>query len=78
MGFPDEIEKQAWERASGQCECQKRTHPHFYVPCAKPLVWENRGKKGWGGWEIKKINENGPDSLVNYEVVCLTCYLANY
>jgi hypothetical protein len=78
MVIADDVIKQVWERASGQCECQKRTHAHFYVPCAKPLVWENRGKKGWGGWNIKKMDENGADSAANCEAVCMTCYDVNY
>jgi hypothetical protein len=78
MAFPVELTKQAWERASGQCECQKRTHQHFYVPCAKPLVWEKRGLKGWGGWEIKRIDENKGDTLANCEVLCMTCYDINF
>jgi len=74
MAIPDAIVKEVWQRASGQCECEKRTHPHFYVPCAKPLVWENRGKKGWGGWDIKVIDPNKADSAANCEVVCITCF----
>ena len=78
MAFPDEIIRQAWERSGGQCECQKRTHAHFYVPCAKPLVWENRGKKGWGGWDVKRIDASKGDTVDNCEVLCLTCYEINY
>jgi hypothetical protein len=78
MAIPDDIMKQAWERASGQCECIKRTHQHFYIPCAKPLVWENRGKKGWGGWDIKKVDENEPDTVKNVEVLCSTCHGTNF
>lgn len=78
MAFPDDIVRQAWERAAGQCECQKRTHPHFYVPCAKPLVWENRGKKGWGGWDIKRIDSNKGDVLANCDIVCLSCHEISY
>lgn len=74
MAFPDNIVRQAWDRAAGQCECEKRTHPHFYVPCAKPLVWENRGKKGWGGWDVKVVNSNKNEVLANAEVVCMTCF----
>ncbi|MBN1366335.1 MAG: hypothetical protein JW967_00200 [Dehalococcoidales bacterium] len=76
MAIPDNVLKQVWERAGGQCECEKRTHSHFYVPCAKPLVWENRGKKGWGGWEIKHIDVNKGDVASNLEVVCITCFEA--
>jgi len=78
MAFPDNVVKQAWERAAGQCECEKRTHPHFYIPCGKRLVWENRGGNGFGAWEIKRINENKGEVLANCEIVCMTCYEANY
>jgi hypothetical protein len=78
MAIQDDIVRKAWERASGQCECEKRTHPHFYVPCAKPLVWENRGKKGWGGWQIKLVEPTGAESVTNCEVVCMTCYELTY
>jgi len=76
--FPDDIVRKAWERSGGQCECQNRSHPHFYVPCAKPLVWENRGKKIWGGWDIKKVNPNGGDTLDNSVILCMTCFEMNY
>ena len=76
--FTDDVIKKAWDRAQGQCECQSRSHSHFYTPCAKPLVWENRGKKVWGGWEIKQINENAAETLENSQVVCMTCYEKNY
>ena len=48
MVFPDDVIRQAWERSGGQCECQKRTHAHFYVPCAKPLVGKTGVKKAGG------------------------------
>ena len=76
--FPDDLIKQTWEKAGGQCECSKRTHSHFYVPCAKPLVWENRGKRGWGGWEIKLLDENKGMVLSNCEIVCITCNEMTY
>ncbi len=72
MGFPENVVKQAWERAGGQCECRKRTHSHFYTPCGKVLVWENRGKIGRGGWEAQHI-ATGSDVLSNCEILCSDC-----
>ncbi len=74
MAFPDNEIKKAWDRSGGQCECEKRTHTHFYVPCAKPLVWENRGKKGWGGWDIKLVDASKSEVASNSEILCLTCH----
>ncbi len=76
MAFPDDVVKQAWERADGQCECRRRTHTHFYTPCGKPLVWENRGKVGRGGWEAHHTTSYGGDVLSNCEILCMDCHEA--
>ena len=73
MGFPENVVKQAWERAGGQCECRRRTHSHFYTPCGKVLVWENRSKEGRGGWETHHITIDGGDVLSNCEILCSDC-----
>ena len=78
MEIAPEIVRQAWERAAGQCECNQREHPHFYVPCGKPLVYENRGRKMWGGWQIKRVDEGKTDTAANCDVLCMTCYEMNY
>lgn len=77
MAIPDEVLKKAWARAGGQCECEKRTHSHFYVPCAKPLTWENRGKRGWGGWEVRVIDVGKGEGASNLEILCITCFEMN-
>ncbi len=74
MAFPDDIVKQSWERASAQCECIERTHSHHYIPCAKYLVWEKRGKNAQGGWEAYQINPEGGFTQANCEILCWTCY----
>ncbi len=74
MAIPDDVLKEAWNRSGAQCECEKRTHSHFYVPCAKPLIWENRGKKGWGGWDAAHIDEMKGDTASNLKILCMTCY----
>jgi len=73
MEFPENVVKQAWERAGGQCECRRRTHSHFYTPCGKVLVWENRGKEGRGGWEAHHITIDGGDVFSNCEILCSDC-----
>ena len=72
MGFPQDVVRQAWERAGGQCECRRRTHRHFYAPCGKALIWENRGKVSSGGWEAHHITI-GDDTLSNCEILCSDC-----
>ncbi|MBI2853175.1 MAG: hypothetical protein HYX84_08820 [Chloroflexi bacterium] len=74
MAFSDEVIQRAWERAGGQCECQRRTHRHFYNPCGKQLVWAMRGRDGRGGWEADKIAFTGEDTLRNCEVLCWDCH----
>jgi len=72
MAFSEEVVKQAWERAGGQCECRRRTHSHFYTPCGKVLIWENRGKGGSGGWEAHHVTTSD-DVLSNCEILCSDC-----
>jgi len=74
MPFPEEMVRQAFERAGGQCECTRRTHVHFYVPCGKRLVWENRGRAVEGGWEVHRMTGSGGDVLSNCEILCWDCY----
>jgi hypothetical protein len=74
MPFPEEVVKQAFERAGGQCECTRRTHGHFYIPCGRPLVSKNRGRVGEGGWEVHHITSYGGDVLSNCEILCWDCY----
>lgn len=73
MGFSEDVIKQAWERSGGQCECRKRTHSHFYIPCGKVLIWQNRGKEGRGGWGSKHIHAGAGDVLSNCEILCSDC-----
>ena len=77
MAFTDDVVKQAWERAGAQCECNRRTHSHFYIPCGKSLILENRGSMNPGGWEAHQINIAGPYTLSNCEILCLHCYNAS-
>ena len=74
MAFTESIVKQAWERAGGQCECRRRTHSHFYIPCGKQLRWEVRGKASQGGWESHQTRIGGGDTLENCEILCWQCH----
>ena len=78
MPFPEDVVMQAWERASGQCECERRTHSHFYTPCGKPLVLTNRGRAGQGGWEAHHMTTFGGDVFSNCEILCWDCYNVTY
>ena len=73
MPFSEDVVKQAWERAGGQCECGRRTHTHFYTPCGKSLIWNNRGTPYEGGWEAHHITTYGGDVLSNCEILCWNC-----
>ncbi len=74
MAFPEDVVRQAWERAGEQCECMRRTHSHFYTPCGKPLVWQNRGSADKGGWDAHHITDFGGDVLSNCEILCWDCH----
>jgi len=74
MAFSDETVLQAWRRAGGRCECRRISHNHPNIRCGKTLVWENRGREGWGAWEAHHINSNGEDDLSNCEILCWDCH----
>jgi hypothetical protein len=78
MAFPEEVVKQAWERSGGQCECQRRTHKHFYIPCGKSLAWKKRGQVGTEGWEAHHVTSFGGDTLSNCEILCWECNEATF
>ena len=74
MAFAESVVKQAWEKSGGQCECRRRTHSHFYIPCGKQLRWEIRGKASQGGWEAHQAMIGGGDALENCEILCWQCH----
>ena len=80
MPFPDEVVREAWERAKGQCQCDKISHAkHYGEPCPNKLVWENRGSEDEGGWEAHHVSAmGGGDTLMNCEILCWTCFEASY
>ena len=74
MAFVESVVKQAWERSGGQCECRRRTHAHFYIPCGKSLRWETKGQSSYGAWEVHQTKVGGGEGLDNCEILCWTCY----
>ncbi len=74
MAFPDDVVRQAWERAGGQCECRRRTHAHFYTPCGKILIWQKRGQAAAGGWDAYKADVSMGEVLSNCEILCSDCH----
>ena len=73
MAFPDKVVRDVWNIHNGRCGCFNTTHGHLGI-CYKPLIWENRGKVGEGGWEAHHIRSDGPDTHTNCEILCLECY----
>ena len=78
MAFSEEVLKQAWERAGGQCECNRRSHRHFYTPCGRSLAWSARGQVTSGGWEARHMNMADGDTLGNCEILCAECNEATF
>ena len=77
MAFSEETVRQAWQRASGKCECTRKTHNHT-GRCYKPLSWGDRGRSsGWGAWEAHhrtRVESGGTDALSNCEMLCWDCH----
>lgn len=78
MAFSEEVLRQAWERAGGQCECTRRTHRHFYTPCGRFLKWDKRNEAAVGGWAARRLKTFEGDTVSNCEVVCMECHDATY
>jgi len=76
MAFSEATLKEAWEKAGGQCECSRRTHRHFYTPCARLLKWEKRGEEVGGGWQARQIDSFAGDTATNCLIICMECYQA--
>ena len=74
MAFSEEVLKEAWDRAGGQCECNRRTHKHFYTPCGRMLKREKRGDVTGGGWEARHFDTSAGDTVSNCEILCMECY----
>ena len=73
MGFPEDVVKNAWQRAGEKCECRRSICNHG-GRCNKILLWDSRGKESEYGWEAHHINSDGPDTLSNCEILCQDCH----
>jgi hypothetical protein len=76
MAFSNEVLREAWQKAGGQCECTRRTHRHFYIPCGRSLNWEKRDNVTSGGWQARYINAFAGDTPANCEILCMECHEA--
>ncbi len=74
MAFSEAVLREAWERTGGQCECNRRTHKHFYTPCGRSLKWNQRGMVAEGGWQAREIDSFSGDKALNCLVICMECY----
>jgi hypothetical protein len=74
MTFSEDVVRKAWDRAGAQCECNRRTHKHFYTPCGKQLSYDKRGRIGQGGWEANQVTLGAGEALSNCEILCWDCY----
>ena len=68
--IPQSVVEAAWRRAGGCCECPRDTHDHGSDRCNKQLAWADRGSEGTGGWEAKRVESDGGDTLSNCEILC--------
>jgi hypothetical protein len=74
MTFPEEVIRDAWELVEGKCECTRSQHQHPDIRCNKHMIWESKGKIGWGGWEACPIDGNpAHNTLSNCEIICFDC-----
>ena len=74
MTFPEEVIRDAWELVEGKCECTRSQHQHPDIRCNKHMIWESKGKIGWGGWEACPIDGNPVHkTLSNCEIICFDC-----
>ena len=71
--FARETVMRAWLRSGSKCECQRMMHGHS-GRCNRILVWGNRGRDGWGGWETGSRDNRSDTSLSNCEVLCWECH----
>jgi peptide deformylase len=72
--FPDEVMRQAWERANGQCECTRSACNHPVQPHGRQLTWDQQGKAdSIQGWVAHRKEANQQPTLENCQVLCMEC-----
>lgn len=72
MTFPGSVIDQAWIQSGGRCECTRRAHGH-QGRCNCELLKAARGKETSLGWEPHHKTASGLDTLINCEILCLSC-----
>lgn len=77
MSFNIETVREAWKRAGGRCECERKNCGHI-GKCNKELHWDQRGNdNSQYGWEAHhKVSQaaGGADSVSNCEILCCKCH----
>lgn len=87
MAFSDSVIEEAFARAGGVCECERKEHNHVptisvkdggfvrSLRCTRKLDKLKRGdREGAGGWEAHHVSSNGEDVLSNCEILCWPCH----
>ena len=82
ISFSDATIRMAFGRCGARCECTDGTHEHnkdtrTEDKCNQPLVFDNRGKDGFGGWEAYPGDVDAGDNPSNCTIICMDCYKQN-
>ncbi|MBU4502334.1 MAG: hypothetical protein KKA79_07075 [Nanoarchaeota archaeon] len=72
MDFPEQIVKDAWDRADEKCECEMSSCGHG-ERCNKPLIWSDRGDDP-EGWEAHHKIQGDGEGLGNCKILCQLCH----
>ncbi len=72
MELSDDVVKAAWEKAGGKCQCKNEKCEHKNRRCNRVLVWQHRGKGGWGVWQAR-VKGSGK-GYGEVEILCWKCY----
>jgi hypothetical protein len=73
MEFDSSVVQEAWRRAGSRCECRAPAHAHGEELCKAQLGFPSRGKEGQWGWEARPIQQEGPQTAENCQIVCAAC-----
>ena len=73
MEIPGSVLQEAWIRAGSRCECQAPGHSHGGDRCKAMLGFPSRGKQGQWGWDIRPVQQDGPQTAENCRIVCSEC-----
>ncbi len=73
MEFPCDVVQEAWIRAGSKCECHAAECAHSGNRCDAMLGFPSRGKSGQWGWDVRPVQEDGPETAENCQIVCSEC-----